>query len=80
MTNNAEAIEAAIERLFQIAKDNELLGVGSLPPLEMRITAAKSLGTYVPHLKAVNALIYLTEQSHAPKEIRIAAAESLAKK
>ena len=80
MTNNTEIIESIIESLFQIAKDNELLGAGSLPPLEVRISATKSLGTYVPHPKAVEALIYLTKQGWAPKEIRIAAADSLAKR
>jgi hypothetical protein len=70
----------ATEDLLRVAKDNKLLGYGSLPPLEMNLAAARSLATYMPHREARQALTHLTNQNHAPEAIRLVAAEGLARR
>ncbi len=75
--NNDQEIREAIKALADTAKDNELLGYGSLPPVSVRIEAAISIGEYVPHPEAVKALQDILKQSWAPEEVRAAAARAL---
>lgn len=72
-----KARASAIAALADIAQDNELLGSGTLPPVAMRVQAAVSLGTYMPHPDAVAALQRVASQSWAPMEVRMAAVASL---
>ena len=71
---------AAIKELFDVAGDNELRGAGHLPPLEVRIAAARALSSYMPHPDARAALTNLMHQDWAPREIRLAATEGMAKR
>jgi len=76
-------IENIIEKLGDIATYDSSVGgfhYGSPPSLEVRIEAVHSLGTYVPHPKAVEVFTKIIDSDWLKQEISIAAALALRNK
>lgn len=81
VTQDDEGTRLAIRALAKTASDNEYLGgSGGPPPIAVRVQAAISLGSYVPHREAVEALEGIIRQYWAPSEVREAAARALGKR
>ena len=82
----SDATEAAIEALYEVAIDNSrwepLTGflypgdVERMATLDQRVEAARALGSYVPHPKAVKALSEIIARG-APKAVLVAATKAL---
>lgn len=76
------AIEQAIRTLASVATDIETLGYrdGPAPSLEVRLTALRSLGSYVPHPQAVAILTKILGDDWYGQEMRKVAAEALSRR
>ncbi|MEP7309284.1 MAG: hypothetical protein ABJA98_27585 [Acidobacteriota bacterium] len=68
----------AIAALFEVAKNDEGMGWGPMPTLEMRMEATQGLASYLPRREALEALRYLMTNGR-PDSIRMAATQGLAK-
>lgn len=68
----------AIAALFEVAKNDEGMGWGPRPTLEMRLEATQGLANYLPHRAALEALNYLMTHGR-PAAIRMAATQGLAR-